>query len=228
MTLSGQWQSSHSPSPVCWIHSTLQPVLHSFLFRSATTPSSSGPLLLFLRRTLPFTSSGTWHLASACFKQPRSCSDLCKTARKVSATPCFSFCTKLGHPGDLWKEYWQSHPLLHTIPGLHPSPALLMWSKRTPVSQHHSCLSSPAVFRVGKVDHTHFFFFLVKTPPLYMLSTNPQKLEKTGCAWGTGIHSLGRDVKQTDPLSTRTCSNAAPSSVCRDAPRNPTAINTVP
>lgn len=60
----------------------------------------------------PFTSSGTWYLPSAYFKQLRSCSDSWRTANQPSATPFFSFSTKLGHPLDLWRELWGSHLLL--------------------------------------------------------------------------------------------------------------------
>lgn len=121
---------------------------------SITHPSPE----LQLVRTLPFPSSGTLYLRSAYFKQLRSCSDLRKRASRLSASPCFSFCTKLGHPWDLWKEDWRSHSLLHTLPGLHPSRALLAFLKALMVKEDACIMKAQSSFL--SYSQTCTFLFL--------------------------------------------------------------------
>lgn len=109
----------------------------------------------------PFTSSGKWYLPSVYFKLLRSCSDPCRAANQLSATACFCFSTKLGHPWDLWRENGRSHLLL-----LASILLLYFWlslkptlPKRTPLSWEKTLPSSPAVFRVAKAKHEHFWIF---------------------------------------------------------------------
>lgn len=155
--------------PACQVHFTPQITLYIFWFHLTTTPSSSGPsatslstdtvwtspvqppplphtLVSALQCNLPQTSnlctlSHSPPQEHDTFKvQLRSCSDLRKTASQLSATPCFGFCTELGHPRDLWKEHGRSHPLLHTPPGLHPSPVMLAGVKED------TCITRPWSF----------------------------------------------------------------------------------